>query len=87
MKRRRQSIREGGPSRGTRGGAAIPDYAGGRHWPQDGGRAPWWFNEGKRSWRVGDLTPEQRELSIWQTMNDTMLVHLLETGWRPRDRA
>jgi hypothetical protein len=43
----------------------------------------WWIWDGKKSWRVGDLTSEQRKLPIRGVWNDTYLVHRIEEGWRP----
>jgi hypothetical protein len=47
-------------------------------------RVPIWsLWHGERSWRVGDLTSEQRALSILGVCNDTFLIERIESGWRP----
>ena len=45
--------------------------------------AIWWLWDGEKEWSIGSLTPEQRQLPIRQTLNDTMLVKLIEDGWTP----
>jgi hypothetical protein len=47
----------------------------------------WWLWDGEKSWRVGDLTIEQRSLPIRGIWNDTYLVHRIEEGWRPENDA
>jgi len=43
----------------------------------------WWLWDGQEEWKVGDLTAEQRRLSIRGVWNDTLLRDRLESGWRP----
>ena len=43
----------------------------------------WWLWDGKREWRIGQLTAEQRKLPIRGVWNDTLLVKRIEQGWRP----
>ena len=43
----------------------------------------WWLWDGEKEWRVGDLTAEQRKLSIRGVWNDTLLVERIEAGWTP----
>ena len=40
----------------------------------------WWLWDGKKEWRVGTLTPEQRSFPIRQIVNDTMLIIMIEHG-------
>ena len=47
----------------------------------------WWLWDGENEWRVGDLSPEQRKLPIRQIANDTMLIHLIESGWTPEEEG
>lgn len=47
--------------------------------------ATWWLWNGEKSWRIGELTPEQRKLPLRGILNDTMLIHQIETGWRPEE--
>jgi hypothetical protein len=51
----------------------------------DGTVVDWWLWDGERKWQIGRLTPEQRELSIAEVVNDTLLRQRLEEGWRPSD--
>jgi len=41
----------------------------------------WWLWDGEKEWPVGKLTEEQKSFPDSQIVNDTMLVHLIETGW------
>lgn len=43
----------------------------------------WWFWDGEREWKVGEITPEQRKMPIVGVWNDTLLVERIETGWTP----
>lgn len=43
----------------------------------------WWLWDGQKEWQVGQLSPEQRKLSIRGIWNDTILVERIESGWRP----
>jgi hypothetical protein len=45
--------------------------------------AVWWFWDGEREWRVGNITAEQRKLPIRSIWNYPMLVQRIEEGWRP----
>lgn len=46
----------------------------------------WWLTDGDRQWHVGDLTPEQEELSCGETILPLdLLIERIETGWSPRD--
>jgi hypothetical protein len=51
--------------------------------PPGGGKVDWWLWDGKEDWKIGSLTPEQRRLSIASVLNDTMLIHMIESNWRP----
>ena len=43
----------------------------------------WWLWDGEKEWRVGELTVEQRRLSIRGVWNDTLLIERIESGWMP----
>jgi hypothetical protein len=44
----------------------------------------WWLRDGEKTLRIGPiLTDEQRRLPILEIINDTMLIHLIETNWLP----
>lgn len=43
----------------------------------------WWLWDGQEEWKVGDLTAEQRRLSIRGVWNDALLRERLESEWRP----
>jgi hypothetical protein len=45
----------------------------------------WWLWDGEKSWRVGNLTAEQRKIPIRGVWNDTYLIHRIEEGWRPEN--
>jgi len=45
--------------------------------------AIWWLWDGEDAWRVGELTAEQRKLSIRGVWNDTLLIQRIESGWTP----
>ena len=46
----------------------------------------WWLWDGQREWNIGKaLTPEQTELSIASTVNNTMLVERIVNDWLPSD--
>jgi hypothetical protein len=47
----------------------------------------WWLWDGERSWRVGELTSEQRNLPIKEIWNDTLLIKRIAEGWKPSDRV
>jgi hypothetical protein len=49
----------------------------------DGQVTSWWLWDGAKKWRVGQLTPEQKRLSIAELINDTLLVARVENDWRP----
>lgn len=43
----------------------------------------WWLWDGKKEWRVGQLTDEERRLPIRGVWNDTLLVDRILGGWTP----
>lgn len=43
----------------------------------------WYLWNGKDTWQIGALTPEQRKLSIEGVCNDTYLIRKIEEGWSP----
>jgi hypothetical protein len=43
----------------------------------------WWLWDGEHERRLGELTDDQRRLSILGTINDTLLIERVESGWRP----
>ncbi|MBI5200447.1 MAG: hypothetical protein HY925_02575 [Elusimicrobia bacterium] len=45
----------------------------------------WWFWDGKKEWKVGEITQEQRKLPILSVWNDTLLIERIEAGWTPSD--
>jgi hypothetical protein len=51
--------------------------------PLGGGKLDWWLWDGNEDWRIGPLTPDQRKLSIASVVNYTMLIHMIDTDWRP----
>jgi hypothetical protein len=47
----------------------------------------WYIWDGAEEWPVDELSDEQRDLSIREIVNDTMLVKLIVSGWSPRDEV
>jgi hypothetical protein len=47
------------------------------------GTKVWWLWDGERSWRVGDLTPEQRKMPLRSIVNHKALLDMIESGWTP----
>ncbi|GMO53789.1 MAG: hypothetical protein Ta2G_12280 [Termitinemataceae bacterium] len=45
----------------------------------------WWLWDGENEWCVGEITQEQRKLSILGIVNDTYLVEKIESGWTPEN--
>lgn len=45
----------------------------------------WWLWNGAEQRQVPRLEPAERDLSIAEVVNDTLLIERLEAGWRPRD--
>jgi hypothetical protein len=43
----------------------------------------WWLWDGQKSWQIGTLTEEQRELPIKEVINDTLLIERIQDGWTP----
>jgi hypothetical protein len=43
----------------------------------------WWLWDGEKEWKVGDITAEQRKLSLRGIWNDTLLIERIEAGWTP----
>ncbi|MFB3304750.1 hypothetical protein [Pseudomonas sp. AMR01] len=71
-------------------GGAIPEHSqktptfrAGVVDPSTGRVDTWWFWNGEREWKVGEITPEQRSYPIRGTWNDTLLVQRIEEGWLP----
>ena len=49
--------------------------------PTTGVVSAWWRWDGKKEWRVGELTPEQRVLPVREVINDTLLIERIIGGW------
>lgn len=54
---------------------------------KDGVWGPWWLWDGEREWKVGDLKPGMEALPPRGTINDTLLVERIVSGWRHKDWA
>jgi hypothetical protein len=48
-------------------------------------RIVWWLWDGKKEWRVGDLTEAQQDLPEYQVVNDAMLIVMIERGAKKLD--
>jgi len=64
---------------------AFPLFRSGNPDPKTKRVGVWWLWNGERSWRVGELTTEQRKLDLKEIWNDSMLVQRIEEGWRPEN--
>lgn len=51
--------------------------------PSTGRVETWWFWDGEKEWRVGEITDEQRKLPIRGAWNNTLLVERIVEGWLP----
>jgi hypothetical protein len=45
--------------------------------------ATWWFWDGEKSWKVGEITPEQRKMPIRAIWTDAFLIERIESAWTP----
>ena len=45
----------------------------------------WWLWDGKKEWRVGKLTKEQKGYPLREIWNDILLVDRVGSEWRSRD--
>jgi hypothetical protein len=43
----------------------------------------WWFWDGEKEWRVGDISKQQMKLPIREICNFPALVELIEKNWLP----
>ncbi|SDO24230.1 hypothetical protein VRC24_00685 [Pseudomonas poae] len=65
----------------------TPTFRAGVVDPSTGRVDTWWFWNGDKEWKVGEITEEQRKLPIRGSWNDTLLVQRIEEGWLPeKDR-
>lgn len=65
----------------------TPTFRAGVVDPSTGRVDAWWFWNGEKEWKVGEITEEQRKFPIRGTWNDTLLVQRIEEGWLPeKDR-
>lgn len=57
------------------------------HIDRDGRVHDWYLWDGKKEWKVGSLTAEQRKLPLLCVINDTLLIEWIEQDWKPeKDR-
>jgi hypothetical protein len=63
----------------------FPTFRNGVRNPSTGKVDTWFIWNGKEEWPVEKLSAEQRKYSLEWIVNDTRLVELIETGWRPED--
>lgn len=61
----------------------FPVFRGGLGDPQTKKVTAWWFWDGEKEWKVGEITAEQRKMPIQEILNDRMLTHRIESGWTP----
>lgn len=61
----------------------FPVFRDGLEDPRTNKVTTWWFWDGEREWKVGQITEEQRKMPIRAVWNDTFLVNRIESGWTP----
>ena len=61
----------------------FPVFRNGNADPKTKKVGAWWFWDGEKEWKVGEISPEQRKMPIVGVWNDTLLVERIETGWTP----
>lgn len=64
---------------------AFPIFKSGVRDPRTNVTVNWWLWDGENEWQVGKLADEQTRFPVFQIVNDTMLVRMIETGWRAED--
>ena len=47
------------------------------------GPKDWRFWDGEKSWRVGEITAQQRRMPLAEIVDGTLLRERIETGWNP----
>ena len=62
---------------------AFPIFRAGVADPRTGAVGTWWLWDGENEWRVGTLTPDQRQFPVRGVMNDTALVEHIVEEWNP----
>jgi hypothetical protein len=68
--------------------ASFPVFRSGVHDPSTGKVGDnWWLWDGRRAWRVGALTAEQRRLPIRGVINDTLLIERIRSGWTAEEET
>jgi hypothetical protein len=65
--------------------AQLPLFKMGIRDPHSGKVAVWFLWDGKREWRIDELTSEQRSYPWRGTLNDTLLIERIEEGWTQED--
>lgn len=61
----------------------FPVFRGGNPDFKTGKINVWWFWNGKKEWRVGKITEEQKKMPICEVVNDTMFIKMVESGYTP----
>jgi len=61
----------------------FPIFRAGLRAPKTGRVEVWWFWDGEKEWKVGEITEDQRKLPIRQIVNYAELVKMIESGWTP----
>lgn len=68
--------------------AKLPLFkAVGWHDPRTGEVQSWWLWDGKKSWKVDELTEEQKRLPLQEFIGFPVLVERIESGWAPEDEV
>jgi hypothetical protein len=61
----------------------FPTFRAGVIDAQTGAVGTWWLWDGENEWRVGALSPHQRQFPVRGVMNDTALVERIVEEWDP----
>lgn len=64
----------------------FPIFRAGMASPATGKVEKWWFWDGDKEWKVGELTEEQWNMPIRGVWNDIMLLDRIESGWTPANQ-
>jgi hypothetical protein len=63
----------------------FPVFRGGIPDPKTRKVKVWWFWDGEKSWKVGDLTDEQKRMPIRAVIGDELLAKRIASGWTPEN--
>jgi len=53
--------------------------------PGTGKVETWWFWNGEKEWKIGQITEAQKKMPIRGAWNDTLLIQRINEGWLPEN--